>query len=88
MESLIRQWGRLRMLFEMADFKGWELSGAWKEFKFQAKHSNEIKRVAVVGDKKWEEWGASLSRMFTGTDVRYFDQSEAVKAREWIAVGW
>ena len=89
MESLIQQWGRLRMLFEMVDdFQGWDLSSAWQEFKFQAKHMKDVKRVAVVGNKKWEQWATAISRMFTGTDVRYFDESAVSEARDWISTGW
>ena len=45
-------------------------------------------KVGVVGDQKWEEWGARLSRVFTGANVRFFDPSQLADAREWIVEGW
>jgi hypothetical protein len=88
MEKLIEQWGRLRMLFIMEDFGGWDAQSAWNELKFQLRHGGDVKKVAVVGEKTWARWAAGLSRFFTGTDVRYFDRSQADAARAWIEEGW
>ena len=88
MEELIKQWGRLRMLFYMDDFHGWDVSGAWDEFKFELRHRSDLKRVAVVGDKKWAGWASKLSKLFTGTDVRYFEREYAAVGRAWIESGW
>ncbi len=89
MEELIGRWGRLRMLFLMEDgFHGWGLGSAWDELRFQLKHGDDLKKVAVVGEKHWEKWATSLSRFFTGTDVRFFDREAAAEARAWIEAGW
>ena len=88
MEALIKQWGRLRMLLEMKDFRGWDTKSVWEEFKFHSKHRKDLKRVAVVGEKQWERWATRLSRIFTGSDVRYFDHAELDDARGWIEMGW
>ena len=47
-----------------------------------------VSLVAVVGDKKWEQWASKVSRFFTGSDVRFFDHEQADEAREWICTGW
>ena len=88
MERLIKQWGRLRMLFDMRDFRGWDLHSVWDEFKFHARHRQDLKRVAVVGNKNWEKWARKVSRLFTGSDVRYFDEDDIEEARYWLASGW
>lgn len=88
MEQLIERWGRLRMLFEMRDFHGWDLPSAWEELKFQARHRKDLKRVAVVGEREWEKWASKLSRIFTGADVRFFGEEEADEARVWVHSGW
>ena len=61
---------------------------SWDEFKFQLKHRKDLKRVAVVGDARWEKWASMVSRIFTGADVRYFDQDQAEEASTWIESGW
>ena len=88
MESLIERWGRLRMLFDLDDFEGWDLASAWEELKFEARHRKDLKRVAVVGEKKWERWTTKLSKVFTGTDVRFFERAQEDEARTWITAGW
>lgn len=89
MEKLIEQWGRLRMLFQMKDdFEGWDASSAWEEFKFEARHRKDLKRVAVVGNRSWEKWMTRLSKLFTGTDVRFYGSDKADDARAWLESGW
>ncbi len=48
------------------------------------KHFKDIERIAMVGDKKWEQWMAAFCRPFTSAKIRYFDQSEADSAHQWI----
>ena len=54
-------------------------------FYFDFKHFADIERLAMVGEKKWEEWMAKFCRPFTNAEIRYFDQSQAEEARSWIA---
>ncbi|MBU1568131.1 MAG: STAS/SEC14 domain-containing protein [Proteobacteria bacterium] len=37
-ERLIGQHGKLRVLFDMSDYHGWEFSAAWEDFIFGMKH--------------------------------------------------
>jgi hypothetical protein len=48
-ERLVRQHGKLRVLFDMAGFHGWEASAAWEDTKFGIKHFADIERLAMVG---------------------------------------
>jgi hypothetical protein len=86
-ERLIKQEGKIRLLFEMHDFHGWEAGALWEDIKFDFKHFADIERLAMVGEKKWEEWMATFCKPFTSAQVRYFDQNQAEDARRWIANG-
>lgn len=88
MERLIERWGQLRMLFYMRDFEGWDLSGAWAELKFEAVHRNDLSRIAVVGSRQWEKMITQVSSVFTGAEVRFYDQCDSDAARMWIQAGW
>jgi hypothetical protein len=89
MEALIGRWGHLRMLLMLdVGFEGWDPSAAWSEFKFQVRHREHIRRVAVVGSSRWVEVGSRISGHLTGTEVRYFEHETAGEARLWIAEGW
>lgn len=84
-ERMIKEVGKIRLLFEMRDFRGWDAGALWADIKFDLKHFGDIKRLALVGEKKWEEWMAAFCRPFTSAEIRYFDQSQAEEARSWIA---
>lgn len=84
-ESLIDRHGKIRMLFQMTDFHGWDAGALWEDIKFDVKHHGDIERLAFVGEKKWEEWMAKICRPFTSAAIKYFDVSELAAAEEWIA---
>ena len=86
-ERLARQHGKLRVLFDMADFHGWEVSAAWEDVKFGMKHFADIERLAMVGEKKWQHGMAIFCKPFTKATVRYFDHAEAAEARRWLNEG-
>ncbi|QDS93969.1 hypothetical protein FF011L_27460 [Roseimaritima multifibrata] len=84
-ERQIAEYGKVRILFEMHDFHGWETAALWEDMKFDMKHFNDIERLAIVGDKKWEKGMAVFCKPFTTAKVRYFDTSEIDEARVWLA---
>jgi hypothetical protein len=86
-EAIIERTGKVRFLMVMEDFHGWDLGAVWEDTKFDLKHHADIARIAMVGDKKWEEWMAKVCRPFTGASIKYFDASEQAAARQWIAAG-
>ena len=77
--------GKIRILMSMHDFTGWEMGAIWEDIKFDIKHFKDIDRLALVGEKKWEQGMASFCKPFTTATVRYFDQSEIEAARKWLA---
>ena len=83
-EQRLKQHHRLRVLFEMADFHGWELAAFWDDVKFDVTHYADVERFAMVGDQKWEKDLTNLSRPFTAATVRYFDRGRIEDARRWL----
>jgi hypothetical protein len=83
-ERLVREHGKLRLLFDMTDFHGWEASAAWEDFKFGIEHFADIERLAMVGEKQWQHGMATFCKPFTKATVRYFDHADAAEAREWL----
>ncbi len=83
-EQLIKRHGKVRILFEMHDFHGWEAGALWEDLKFDLKHFKDIDRLAMVGDKRWEHGMALFCKPFTTAKVRYFDQSQSADAKTWI----
>jgi hypothetical protein len=86
-ERLVRLNGKLRLLFDMEDFKGWDAGAAWEDFKFGVDHFSDIERLAIAGDKLWEEGMAIFCRPFTKAVIKYFNIADLAGARKWLAEG-
>ncbi len=86
-ERLIRQHGKIRVLFDRGGFHGWEPAAVWKDLRFDWRHCGDSERPAMGGDKASERWMAAFCRQFTTAEVRYFDQSESRRGRAWLLEG-
>jgi hypothetical protein len=84
-ERLVQQHGRIRVLFEMTDFHGWEAAAVWDDIRFDLKHFSDIERLAMVGDKQWEKGMSVFCRPFTTATIRYFEHAAIEDARRWLA---
>jgi hypothetical protein len=84
-KQTIARHGKMRLLFVMKDFHGWEPSAAWKDLRFDLKHGENVERVAMVGEKKWQQWISNLGALFAKTEVRYFDESNLTDAECWVS---
>lgn len=74
----------VRLFIVLEDFHGWTASALWEDVKFDAKHFDDVERIAIVGDSRWAEAATVLYKPFTKASVRYFDESDVQKARDWI----
>ena len=66
-------------------FEGWERGADWNDLDFLMSHSNEIERIAIVGDPQWE----APALAFAGAGVRrapvkFFPAEESTQARTWL----
>jgi SpoIIAA-like len=83
-DRLIRQHGKIRILVTMRDFEGWDAGALWEELKWDAKHFNDVERLAMVGDESWQKWMVSVCKPFTTATVRYFSFDQLDEANEWL----
>ncbi len=84
METILTAEGRVRLFIQLEDFHGWDLHAAWDDLKFNLKHYSGFERIAMVGDRKREEWMASFCKPFTKAKVKYFDKLEVYAAWTWL----
>jgi hypothetical protein len=83
-EEMVNEHGKICVLFDMVDFHGWEPSALWDDAKFAFKHFCDIERIAMVGERKWEQAMSAFCRPFTTAEVRYFDWSQLQEAWAWL----
>ena len=84
LENAIKAHGKIRLFWEMRDFEGWEGKGFWNITQFDAKHADSFTHIALVGEKKWQEWAAKATDFFTKSEVKYFDLKDKERAKIWI----
>src|SRR5262245_11348018 len=75
----------VRILAHFHDFHGWDLKALWDDIKFSTTHCTKVKKIALVGEKKWEEWMAKVCKPFTMASIKYFDVGEIEQAWRWVA---
>ena len=86
-ERLASEHEKISLLFEMRQFHGWEIKAAWDDLKLGFKHHDDVERVAMVGEKKWQRWMTEFAKPFTGAELRYFENTEREKALAWLQAG-
>ena len=83
-DAAVAKGGKVRLLAQFHDFHGWDLHALWDDVKFATTHCTSFDRIAIVGDRKWQEWMAKVCKPFTGAKVRYFDAGDAEAAWAWL----
>ena len=83
-ESAVETHGKVRMLTEFHEFHGWDMPALWDDIKFAAKHCNDIERIAMVGEKAWQEWMAKICKPFTMAKIEYFNSVDIDAAWKWL----
>ncbi len=75
----------LRVLIEAEDFHGWsELRALWQHVRFVAGERARLKKVAIVGDARWQRRAIASARHVLGVDARFFEPDQLTDAETWI----
>jgi predicted ATP-dependent Lon-type protease len=60
----------------------------WDDLRFGTEHARKVDRVAMVGEKKWQEWLTKIGSIFIMRDhVKYFDTANLAEAERWVRAG-
>ncbi len=85
----VRQWGpttRVKVLVIVEDFKGWERGADWGDTTFFERHGDQIDKIAIVADAKWEvEMLAFAGAGFRRAPVKFFPSDQLTSARAWLS---
>ncbi len=82
-DGLVREHGKIRILFDLDRFNGWNTGALW----FGIRHFPHIERVAFVGDRKWQHGIDLLCKPFTKARFRHFEPDQKKRAAEWLKEG-
>ena len=67
---------QVKALIDGTELEGWELRAAWDDFKIGLKHGNEFVKIAIYGNKNWQEIAAKVGARFVSGEVKYFENEE------------
>lgn len=76
---------KFALLFDMREFEGWSLKGMWEDFRTDSDYNRKVRKTAMVGDKRWQEWMTKLSAPFADGEIKYFERDEMPRAHIWLA---
>jgi hypothetical protein len=71
---------KVKVLIDGTELQGWEPRAAWDDFKLGLKHGNEFEKIAIYGNKGWQEMAAKIGAWFISGEVKYFDNEDAALA--------
>jgi len=84
-DKLIEAAGKIKILFVMHDFHGWELGAVWEDIKFATRHCRDVEKIAMIGEKSWQKWMSTICKPFTMSAIKYFAAEEQDAARAWLS---
>jgi hypothetical protein len=73
---------QVKALIDGTEMEGWELRAAWDDFKLGLKHGNEFEKIAIYGNKNWQEITAKIGAWFISGEVKYFESED--DALDWL----
>ncbi len=73
---------KIRAYIDASELEGWQLRAMWDDFKLGLKHNNEFEKVAVYGNKTWQEYASKIGNWFIAGEMQFFDDSS--QAIEWL----
>jgi hypothetical protein len=78
--------GTVKLLVLLENFAGWERGEQWGDTDFFFSHRDDLEKIAVVGDPRWE----AQILAFTGAGLRkgpvkFFPETAESEARAWLA---
>lgn len=73
------------LLMTMENFEGWaDAAALWKDLQLDAEYMGYFDRIAVVGEKKWQEWGTRLLDPITKEELQFFPIGQTEQAWQWV----
>ena len=68
---------KVKVFIDGSELDGWELRAAWDDFKLGLKHGSEFDKVAIFGNKQWQEYAAKIGSWFISGDVKFLTDDDA-----------
>lgn len=86
LEGKIKKYGKIRLFLVLEDYPMIDSAESlYEDMNFIKLHADGIERMAVVGERAWQETWIALFGLFSGVETAYFEPPERKKATKWIS---
>lgn len=82
LHEAVERHGKLRLLILLRDFEGWTPKALIEDLRFDLRHRKDLERVAIVGERRWEEVRTRITTPFFSGSMRFFE--DEAEARGWL----
>ncbi len=83
-KALVDKEGKIRILFDMAEYKGETAKGWIADYKFGREIHGKVEKMAVVGDTTWEKILTQFAKLIYATEGKFFKREDIDKAWAWV----
>ena len=73
---------KIKVFLDASELEGWEMRAAWDDFKLGIKHGKEFEKIAILGNKRWQELATKISAWFISGESKYFEDGR--EALNWL----
>ncbi|MCF8131011.1 MAG: STAS/SEC14 domain-containing protein [Deltaproteobacteria bacterium] len=85
LEKKIITHGKIRVMLELENYPAADSAESlFEDMKLLKLHADDIEKLAVLGDRVWQETWVAIFGLFSGMETAYFDRSEEEKAVAWV----
>lgn len=74
---------KVKCFIDATELDGWEARAAWDDFRIGLKHGNDFEKIAIYGNRRWQEMAAKLGSWFISGEAKFFEDADA--ALDWLA---
>ncbi|WP_018924837.1 STAS/SEC14 domain-containing protein [Salsuginibacillus kocurii] len=83
-QNIVQEEGEVRLLMHLPELPTTELRTIDDRLRFAREHVGNIHKVALIGDQRLVDWGASIYDSTLGIDVKHFTDEQQNEAWEWL----
>jgi len=84
--SKIAEFGKIRLLLFLKGYPARDTAESlFEDINFVRVHADAIERMAVVGERAWQDTWMGIFGLFGRMETAYFDYSERERAIRWAA---
>ena len=73
---------KIYALVDITELDGWTLHAAWDDLRLGLKHGSEFEKIAIIGNKDWQQMLGKVGSWFVDGEVRYF--GDKASASSWL----